>query len=534
MVPLAGDPALARDEVRRRFGAIEPVVFPVGQLADGGRRVLRDRSYERLVLVGAPPNEELGYAFCTLVAILGQPKRVALIDLDRDEVVTESVRRYIARSMPFAVGQLGGSALSLCLQRAAIPIAGRAPHVRQLRPRLKKLVYVLPGTGGSSVGGSVTHTHEVIRALRSYDIEIDPFTTNTAIANTAVREPEPPCRWRVVRAPRVSKAIAASAAAGADAALLRAALGAARSADAIYQRHVRFSLVGPLLARLSGKPLILEYNGSEDFAARHWNPATPLSRRIGACESAALAAAARIVVVSEVDYRSLNGRGVDPERLILNPNGVDAKRFATGGGSDVRLRYGIGDDRLLVGFIGSFGPWHGAPVLARAFVEVAERIPGLHLLLVGAGHELEPTLQILRDADLDGRVTVTGQVLPREIPGHLDACDILVAPHVPLPDGVEFYGSPTKLFEYMAAAKAIVASRLGQIGDVLEDGVSALLVDPGDAPMLAEALHRLAGAPELRRRLGATARRHAIDRHSWRLNAKRVMEAYAALAEASA
>jgi glycosyltransferase involved in cell wall biosynthesis len=532
VVPLSGDFARARDEARRRLGAVEPVIFPVGQLADGGRRVLRDRSYERLALVGAPPKNELGYAFCTLIAILGRPRRVTLVDLDREDVVTDSVLRYVARSAPFAVGQLGGSALSLCLQRAAIPIARRAPHVRGLRPELKKLVYLLPGAGGSPVGGSVTHTHEVIRALRASGIEVDAFTSNAAIATTATRESEPPCQWRVVDTPRAAKAIAASAAAGADAALLRAAHRAAGTADAIYQRHVRFSLVGPLLAHLSGKPLILEYNGSEEFASRHWNPTTPLGWRIAACENAALAAAARIVVVSEVDYRSLLKRGIEPERIVLNPNGVDATRFALGGGSEVRRRHGIADHRLLVGFVGSFGPWHGAPTLARAFVDAAGRTPELHLLLVGDGSELEQTLGILRAAGLEAQVTVTGQVPPGEIPAHLDACDILVAPHVPLPGGVEFYGSPTKLFEYMAAGKAIIASRLGQIGDVLEHGVTALLVDPGDEGMLAEALHTLADASGLRLDLGAKARQQAIERHSWRLNARRVIDAYADVAEA--
>ena len=69
-----------------------------------------------------------------------------------------------------------------------------------------------------------------------------------------------------------------------------------------------------------------------------------------------------------------------------------------------------------------------------------------------------------------------------------DACDILLSPHVPMSDGSEFFGSPTKLFEYMAMGKAIVASRLGQIADVLDDEETALLIEPGDARKLAEAM----------------------------------------------
>jgi glycosyltransferase involved in cell wall biosynthesis len=132
----------------------------------------------------------------------------------------------------------------------------------------------------------------------------------------------------------------------------------------------------------------------------------------------------------------------------------------------------------------------------------------------------------VRDARLEDRLAITGAVVPHDVPDLLDACDILVSPHVPLPGGVDFFGSPTKLFEYMAAGKAIVASRLGQIAEALTDGETALLVEPGDAAELAAALVRLAEAPELREALGANARRAAIERHSWRENARRLREAY--------
>jgi glycosyltransferase involved in cell wall biosynthesis len=286
-----------------------------------------------------------------------------------------------------------------------------------------------------------------------------------------------------------------------------------------------------LLARATGKPLILEYNGSEEFVERYWtNVKTPLRSRIGLCEQAVLAAASRIVVVSEAAQRSLLKSGVERERIVVNPNGVDARRFAVGGGAQMRRRHGIDVNRLLIGFVGSFGPWHGAPELAHSFIEVADRLPAAHLLLVGDGRELEVTIGILRDAGLDGRVTSAGQVPPNEIPAYLDACEILVAPHVPLADGIEFFGSPTKLFEYMAAGKAIVASRLGQIGDVLDHGLTGWMVKPGDVDDLREALLALADAPDLRATLGANARRRAIDHHSWRLNARRVIDAYASFA----
>ena len=105
-----------------------------------------------------------------------------------------------------------------------------------------------------------------------------------------------------------------------------------------------------------------------------------------------------------------------------------------------------------------------------------------------------------------GRVIFTGAVGHGRVPRLLDACDILVAPHVPLADGSEFFGSPTKIFEYMAMGKGIVASRLGQIGEVLVDGETALLVEPGNVEELREAIVKLIEAEGIAHALGVKAR----------------------------
>jgi glycosyltransferase involved in cell wall biosynthesis len=96
-----------------------------------------------------------------------------------------------------------------------------------------------------------------------------------------------------------------------------------------------------------------------------------------------------------------------------------------------------------------------------------------------------------------------------------------------MPGGTPFFGSPTKLFEYMAMGKAIAASALDQIADVLEHGRTALLVRPGDPNDLEEAIQRLAGDPQLRIELGRNSRETALTRHTWRQNARRVLAHYA-------
>ena len=151
--------------------------------------------------------------------------------------------------------------------------------------------------------------------------------------------------------------------------------------------------------------------------------------------------------------------------------------------------------------------------------------------MVGAGRLRDEVERMVRSAGKAERVIFAGHVEHERVPALLDACDILLSPHVPLEDGSEFFGSPTKLFEYMSMGKGIIASRLGQIGDVLANEETALLVEPGDAGQLADAILCLGRSRELRESLGAAARRVAVERHTWKHNAAHVLESYRDLVE---
>ncbi|MGD0722553.1 MAG: glycosyltransferase family 4 protein [Roseiarcus sp.] len=318
-----------------------------------------------------------------------------------------------------------------------------------------------------------------------------------------------------------------------NAALIAAAEAAARPGCLVYQRHSVHGWAGAALAWRRGLPLVLEYNGPEVWVARYWarplrHPA--LAERI---ERIGLAAADCVTVVSEPLRARLLAQGVADRRILVNPNGVDLTRFTPAlGGAAVRARFGLGG-RIVIGFIGTFGPWHGVETLAEAFARLLARRPDLQasvrLLLIGDGDRLPAARALLARAGRLGEATLTGMVAQSEGPPHLAACDILALPTVLNPDGSPFFGSPTKLFEYMAMGRAIVASRLGQAAEVLEDGESALLVPPGDADGLARALARVVDDGALRGRLGAAARAQAEARHGWGANVERLLERLAAM-----
>lgn len=295
--------------------------------------------------------------------------------------------------------------------------------------------------------------------------------------------------------------------------------------DLIYQRYGRFTWAGVQAALRLGIPLFLEYNGSEVWIGKHWDMSgmIPLLQRF---ERLNLAAATRIFVVSGVERNNLLRAGLPSQKIVVNPNAVDTEKFQPGiGGAALRVELGVKEDETLAGFVGTFGPWHGVLTLAEAITLLPDDCR-IKFLLMGAGKLREKVEQIIRDAGKTAEVIFTGQVDHDRVPRLLDACDILLSPHVPLEDGSEFFGSPTKLFEYMAMGKGIVASRLGQIGDVLTHEKTALLVSPGEAGALADAIIRLANSRNLREQLGAAARSEAIARYTWAHNAGRVLAEY--------
>src|SRR5204863_4477838 len=107
-----------------------------------------------------------------------------------------------------------------------------------------------------------------------------------------------------------------------------------------------------------------------------------------------------------------------------------------------------------------------------------------------------------------------------EIPRYLGVMDVALAPYPALED---FYYSPLKLFEYMAAGKAVVASNTGQVAQIIHHGVTGLLYEPGDRAGLLRCLRELRRNPALRQELGRNARR-ACEAFTWERNAARVLE----------
>ena len=398
--------------------------------------------------------------------------------------------------------------------------ASAIPHRSELR-----VVYLRATPGpGTQAGGAASHIKGVVEALESLGVEVQ-VISNDQIAGLDHAQD----RFTVIP-PEASGVTRALFDIHNNLVFTRGAVPLIERAqpDFIYQRYARFSWAGVTAAMRTKRPLFLEFNGSEVWVGKHWDRVENLDL-LERYERLNLDAAARIFVISQVERRNLEARGVTTEKIIVNPNGVDVERFRSGvGGFEARRELGLREDEVLAGFVGTFGPWHGAEKLAEAIESIPTEVP-VRFLLVGSGSRHAEVEKQLDAAVSAKRVIFTGSVAHDRVPALLDACDILVAPHVPLADGSEFFGSPTKVFEYMAMGKAIVASRLGQIGEVLTDQETALLVEPGNVLQLAAAIVKLVESSELRAQLGAKAREVVEREFTWKHNAQRVLDAYESL-----
>ncbi len=296
----------------------------------------------------------------------------------------------------------------------------------------------------------------------------------------------------------------------------------------IYQRYSLNNFSGLKLAAQAGVPLALEFNGSEIWVGRQWEGGLKREALSEKIENLNLNRADLVVVVSKALRDTLVKQGVPDEKILVNPNGVETGKYSPEiDGSKVRAKWGL-EGKTVIGFIGVFGKWHGTQILAEAFGMLLKENPGfrdsVRLLLIGEGEMLPRVREILRDYGVEAQTALTGIVPQAEGPTHLASCDILVSPTVPNEDGTPFFGSPTKLFEYMAMGKGIVASDLDQIGEVLKHDQTGWLVKPGDAESLKAGLKTLVEDESRRRRLGTAARKEVVAKHTWEEHTKKIIE----------
>lgn len=286
--------------------------------------------------------------------------------------------------------------------------------------------------------------------------------------------------------------------------------------DLCHEHNGLFCIGAAMASKRLGKPYILTFS-ADLFLERAFvgHPLKGVHAKVAAWQARyTYALAKKILCVSEPAKQHLvTSWQVDPEKIVVMPNGVDINLFKPGN-PNMHLKNTLGlNGHQVIAFVGGFQPWHGLEILVESFAQCLNEVPNIKLLLVGDGRAREDVEKAIQKFGVSSNVIITGFVPQQQVPDYLSVSDMAVMPYPELPK--ELWFSPLKMYEYMSAGKAIVASRAGQIAEVINHGENGFLVEPGDKDDLAKALLRLLKNPEEGARLGATARQQAIEHHSW-------------------
>ena len=293
----------------------------------------------------------------------------------------------------------------------------------------------------------------------------------------------------------------------------------------IYQRYGRNNYAGLQYAKKHHIPFILEYNGSEIWMSHHWGKALRYETLTGLIEDTVLKHADLVVGNAEAFRSELVARGVDDNRILIVPNGVDPVRFDPSVDRKVvRDKYHIDENTILVSFVGSFGPWHGVDLLANCIKTVVSHNRNVRFLFAGDGAKFQNVQAIIHRDQVEEYTIMSGMINRDLIKYYLAASDILVSPQGPNPDNTPVFGSPTKLFEYRAMGKAIIASDLDQMGRILHSGEDAILFEAGNMEQLANAILFLASNPALRINLGNNARQTVVKNYTWKSHVQAILD----------
>jgi len=198
-------------------------------------------------------------------------------------------------------------------------------------------------------------------------------------------------------------------------------------------------------------------------------------------------------------------------RYTVIPNGVDIERFSAGG------RPGV-DGSFDILFVGRLEPRKGAKYLLRAMPRILGEVPRARLVVVGSG-PMSGYYRSHLPEGIEDRVKFVGRVSGEDLARHYAAAHVFCSPAT----GGESFG--IVLIEAMAAGAAVVASDIAGYRDVVVDGENGLLTRPGDPDSIAEAVIRLAGDEELRKRLVESGGRD-VRQYSWTRVTRRILDVY--------
>lgn len=260
--------------------------------------------------------------------------------------------------------------------------------------------------------------------------------------------------------------------------------------------------------------------GSRDF---EWAKGG-MYRFMARMEADAAAHATHVLAITQALKDELIARGVDGEKITVVPNAVDAERF-TPQPRDAELEAQLGfQGKTVIGYIGSVLDYEGLGLLIDAAERMRSQRDDFVVMIVGDGAELERFQSEVEARQLGDAVRFLGRVPHEDVERYYSLVDVAPFPRLPLP--VCEMVSPLKPFEALAMGKAIVASDVAALAEIVQPNVTGLLHRKGDVDDLTAKLSELVDRPELRAQLAANGLEWVREHRQWTDMARRVSEIY--------
>ena len=258
--------------------------------------------------------------------------------------------------------------------------------------------------------------------------------------------------------------------------------------DVIHAHMFGSNAWGTVIGRLARVPVIVAHEHTWSFEGR------PVRRFVDR-EVIGRGSTVFIAVSRDDQRKMIEIEGVNPKKILHVPNGIAAPPPPSG--ADVRLELGIPAGARVIGTVSVLRPQKALDVFVRASARLLRERSDLYVLLAGDGPLRGELTELVRSLGVQDRLLMLGY--------RSDASDVVAALEVAISSSA-YEGSPLAVMEYMESARPIVATRVGGVPDLIEDGVNGLLVDPGDEAALAAAIGRMLADPEAARRMGEAAR----------------------------
>lgn len=302
--------------------------------------------------------------------------------------------------------------------------------------------------------------------------------------------------------------------------------------DIIHERFGLYSYGGILASRLLRIPHIVEINGPSIEEKKLFTQDIPPIQKFTAkiIRKFCLRLTHHIIAVSNnlKNFLIENRIVKNSNKITVIPNAADVEAFQKYFDTQsIKVNLGI-DNQFIIMYTGTLQVWYAIEDLISAFPQVLKEIPNAFLLIAGEGQAREKLGNLVCFHGISHNVRFMGYINHSRIPEILSIADVVVAPYKEV--GMPFFNSPIKIFEYLSAGKAIAASKIGQIVEVLQDQLTALLVTPGCIEELANAIIRLARDEQLRSYLAKNARIEA-QKYSWDKYADQLENIYTTLLE---